>query len=348
MKISEIAAPGYERVTHFEDEQTGLNAIISVHNTALGPAIGGCRMFPYANFDAGLDDVLRLSRGMTYKNALAHIPFGGGKSVIFGDPKTEKTPDLMRAFGEAVTNFGGIYNTAEDSGIGEQDLKYVRERTKWVGGIHDENHPGGNPSPYTARGVWRGIQATARHKLGADTLSGVSVFVLGLGAVGMELSQLLHEEGARLIVADIDEAKVAQAVEKFDAERAKIADADSQSADVFAPCALGGAVNPENIDRLCVKMVAGAANNQLRTPEMGQKLFEKGILYAPDYVINAAGVISVGLDFMGEWTEAALLSRIDGIAATLREIYQRSDREATPTHIIADKMAEEIIAAPKS
>lgn len=348
MKITEIAAPGYERVAHFEDEKTGLNAIISVHNTALGPAIGGCRMFPYQNFDEGLDDVLRLSRGMTYKNALAKIPFGGGKSVIFGDPGKDKTPDLMRAFGEAVETFDGKYNTAEDSGIGEEDLKYVRETTSHVGGIHDKDHPGGNPSPYTARGVWRGIQATARHKLGAETLSGVKVIVLGLGAVGMELCRLLNEEGAELIVADINESKAAEAREKFGATIASVADADSQAADVFAPCALGGAINSQNIDKLNVKAVAGAANNQLRTPEMGQALMEKGILYAPDYVINAAGVISVGLDFMGQWSNEELNRRCDGIAATLTDIYIRSDREKQPTNVIADKMAEEIFGGAQN
>ncbi|MEK7266649.1 MAG: Glu/Leu/Phe/Val dehydrogenase dimerization domain-containing protein [Pseudomonadota bacterium] len=346
MESREVEVAGWRKVVHFADHQTGLNAIIAVHDATLGPACGGCRIRPYETFDAALDDVTRLSRGMTFKNALGGIPFGGGKAVIIADPKTEKTPEMMRAFGRAVESLGGLYYTAEDSGVSEHDMEIVHSVTKYVAGISQKG-VGGNPSPFTARGVWRGVQAAAHSKFGLTSLKDVRVAILGVGAVGMALAELLHEEGAHLVVADVNEAAVKEAVKRFGARAATPEDCVAADVDVFSPCALGGAINKNTIARLSAKIVAGAANNQLLTPEMDKALFDKGVLYAPDYVINAAGVISVGLEIMGGWSEAELTRRIDAIGPRLTAIFERSLRDNRPTGEIADEMALDVIAKAK-
>ncbi|MFQ5562237.1 MAG: Glu/Leu/Phe/Val dehydrogenase [Parvularculaceae bacterium] len=342
MKSRVVPVKGWRKVVHFEEPESGLNAIISVHDATLGPAVGGCRVWPYESFEAGLEDVKRLSRGMTFKNALAGIPFGGGKAVIFGDSHRDKTPEMLHAFGRAVESFEGLYYTAEDSGINENDIAIVREVTPYAAGI-PEKGAGGNPSPFTARGVWRGVQAAARVRLGADTLKDLRVSILGVGAVGMELARLLHEEGAKLVVADIDGTAVAEAVDRFGAEVVTPDDAVAANVDIFSPCALGGSINGNTIDRLKAKIVAGGANNQLFTPEMDQALVDRGVLYAPDYVINAAGVISVGLEILGQWTKEELSARIDKIGDTLTRIFERAAAENRPTGAIADGLALEII-----
>jgi leucine dehydrogenase len=347
MQVEELTIEGWRKVARFTDSESGLDAIISVHDATLGPAVGGCRIFPYASFDAALADVKRLSRGMTFKNALAGIPFGGGKAVIIADPKTQKTPALMRAFGRAVDRLGGLYYTAEDSGVSERDLHHVREETPYVAGVESRD-AGGNPSPFTARGVWRGVQAAAKHRLGRASLKDVKVAVLGVGAVGMALAELLHGEGARLVVADIHRAAVDEAVRRFGAEAVAPQDCAAADVDVFSPCALGGAIDAATLARLKAGIVAGAANNQLATPDMDGALLARGVLYAPDYVINAAGVISVGLEIMGRWSKAELLARIDAIADSLAGIFERSDREGRPTGAIADEMALEIIARKRA
>ena len=343
MESKVLAVEGWRKVVHFTDEAAGLNAIIAVHDATLGPGCGGCRIFPYASFEAGLEDVKNLSRGMTYKNAMGDIPFGGGKAVIFADPKKDKTPEMLKAFGRAVDSLEGLYYTAEDSGVTEEDLATIRAVTKYAAGMETKG-VGGNPSPFTARGVWRGMQAAAKHKFGSDSLKGLSVSILGVGAVGMELARLIHEEGGELVVADVNQNAVKEAVARFGAETAAPEEAAAIDADIFAPCALGGAINAETLPQLKARIVAGAANNQLKTPDMDQALKDKGVLYCPDYVINGAGVISVGLEILGTWTTDEMNKRIDAIGARLTDIFSRAEAENAPTGVIADKMALEIIA----
>jgi leucine dehydrogenase len=328
------------------DDASGLDALIAVHDATLGPGCGGCRIFPYASFEAGLEDVKNLSRGMTYKNAMGAIPFGGGKAVIFADPKKDKTPELLKAFGRAVDSLQGLYYTAEDSGVTEADMAVIRSVTKFAAGMESKGI-GGNPSPFTARGVWRGMQAAAKHKFGVDSLDGLKVSILGVGAVGMELARLVHQDGGRLVVADINKAAVTQAVANYGAEAVAPDDAIAADVDIYAPCALGGSINAGTIGRLKAKIVAGAANNQLKTPDMDQALKDRGVLYCPDYVINGAGVISVGLEIIGAWTAAEMTRRIDNIGVTLSGIFNRAEIEDAPTGAIADKMALEVIAKGK-
>ena len=342
MQFREVPVEGWKKIVHVEDEQTGLNAIISVHDATLGPGCGGVRMFPYANFDAALEDAKNLSRGMSYKNALGGIPFGGGKSVIIADPKTDKSDALFKAFGRALNELKGLYYTAQDSGISDADLAKIGAATKYVGGI-GSNGVGGNPGPFTARGVWRGMQAAARHHFKVDSLKGQRVCILGVGSVGMSLAKLLHEEGAILTVADVNDSATAIAARDFGATIVSPDEAPGQAVDIYAPCALGGAINDGTIDQLKAKIVAGAANNQLKTPEMGLALKARGILYAPDFVINAAGVISVGLEILGKWTNEEMVRRIDDIGVTLTELFQRASREGRDTAEVADEMAIEVI-----
>lgn len=346
MESRELDIVGWRKVIHVTDAATKLSAIIAVHDATLGPACGGCRVRPYETFDAALDDVKRLSRGMTFKNALGGIPFGGGKAVIIADPKTQKTPEMMRAFGRAVDSLGGLYYTAEDSGVSEHDMEIVRSVTKYAAGIAEKG-VGGNPSPFTARGVWRGIEAAAKARLDRTSLDGLRVAILGVGAVGMALGDLLHRAGARLVVADVNEKAVAEAVKRFGAIAVSPDDCIGADVDVFSPCALGGSINKETISQLKASIVAGAANNQLATPEMDKALLDRGVLYAPDYVINAAGVISVGLEILETWTEDELNRRIDAIGPRLSEIFARSARDKRPTGAIADEMALEVIAKAK-
>ncbi len=346
MKAQEIPVEGWRQIVHFEEASSGLNAIIAVHDATLGPACGGCRIRPYENFGAALEDVKRLSRGMTYKNALGGIPFGGGKAVIIADPKKDKSEAMLRAFGRAVESLNGLYYTAEDSGVTEHDLEIVRKETKFAAGVAAAGQ-GGNPSPFTARGVYRGIEAAVRFRLGRENLAGVRVSILGVGAVGMALAEMLHKAGAALCVADVNEAAVAEAVSRFGAVAVASADCVGAEADVFAPCALGGAISAATIAQLRAPIVAGAANNQLATPDMDQALLAKGVLYAPDYVINAAGVISVGLEILRQWDADELNARIDRIGETLTAIFERARREGRPTGEIADRMAMDVIARAK-
>lgn len=343
MKITEIEVPGWRKVVRAVDEAAKLDAIISVHDATLGPACGGCRMRPYATLDEALDDVKRLSRGMTFKNALAGIPFGGGKAVIISNPQTDKTPELFRAFGRALETLNGLYYTAEDSGINEHDLEIVRTVTRWVGGLEVKG-VGGNPSPFTARGVWRGVEAAVRHRLERPTLDGVSVALVGVGAVGMALAEHLHQGGAKLIVADVNAQAVREAVARFGAAAMSPEAAAAADVDVFCPNALGGAINEQTLANLSAKIIAGAANNQLARPEFDRALRDRGVLYAPDYVINAAGVISVGLEILSQWSAEEMTARIDRIGETLTGIFRRADRENRPTGEIADEMAIDIIA----
>jgi len=347
MNEMEIPADGWHRIVRFQDNDAGLDCIVSVHDVTLGPGCGGCRVYPYATFEEGLEDVKRLSMGMTYKNALAGIPFGGGKTVVFADPKTDKTPEMMHALGRAIDSLEGLYYTAEDSGMAEEDIRNVRKFTPYAAGASTDGI-GGIPSPHTARGIWRGIEAAVRHKFGRDSLDGVRVAILGVGAVGMPLAEYLYEAGCELVVADVNQQAVLEAVSRFNAREVSINAIAAEDVDVFSPCALGGTINTGTIDRLKAAIVAGAANNQLETREMGDRLHQRDILYAPDYVINAAGVISVALEIMGEWTTENINRRVDNIGITLSQIFERSSADGLPTHQVADRMAEAIISEAKT
>lgn len=327
----------HELVAFGNDPDTGLKAIIAVHNSTLGPGLGGCRMWPYAEESAALHDVLRLSRGMTYKAAITGLPYGGGKAVIIGDPKTDKTEDFLRAMGRFVHSLGGRYHTAEDVGTTVADMDILRQETPYAHGFSEAS---GNPSPATAYGVFMGIRAAVAFERGKDDLRGLTVAVQGLGNVGMRLCRYLADAGARLVVADIDEKAVRQAVREFGASPASPDTIHRAKADVFAPCALGAILNGASIPELGAKIVAGAANNQLLEPHHGAELKKRGILYAPDYVINAGGLIDI---YVGEkgGDEQAVLGRTAEIYETTTAILERAAQEDAPTNVIADRMAEE-------
>lgn len=332
---------GHERVVFGHDAETGLQAIIAIHNTALGPAVGGCRMWPYESDGAALQDALRLARGMTYKSALAGLPFGGGKAVIIGNSRTQKTPDLMRAMGRLVDELGGRYRIAEDVGTTVADMDIIATVTGHVTGT---SASGGNPSPYTAYGVFQGIRAAVEHKLHRNAdLEGIDVAIQGLGSVGYDLARRLHAVGARLHVADINPEAVNQAADEFGATTVDTHDIHAIDVDVFAPCALGGAINDQTIGDIHATIVAGSANNQLGERRHGAELSARGILYAPDYVINAGGVIELAYspDFGREHDEDAIRTHIDGLYDTLMEIFERADHQSAATNEIANKMAEE-------
>lgn len=335
-----FSAPAFDEHEHVAfrfDPETGLKAIISVHNTNLGPAVGGCRMWPYESDTLALEDALRLSRGMTYKSALANLPFGGGKAVIIGDSRTGKSEHLLRAMGRFVESLGGLYVVAEDVGTTVEDMDVLAQVTKHVACTSDGS---GNPSPYTALGVFEGLRAAVRHKLrGNADLDGVHVAVQGLGQVGFALSQRLHEAGAMLTVADISQDAVTRAADELGATPVGAADIHRIDADVFAPCALGGIFNDVTIPQLGAQIVAGAANNQLAEDRHGGALAARGVLYAPDYAINAGGIIEIA--HMGERGDAKTLEHVRAIHDTLIDLFQRADSEQLPTNVIADKMAQE-------
>ena len=326
----------HEQVVFCHDEASGLKAIIAVHNTNRGPALGGCRMWSYASEEDALTDVLRLSKGMTYKNALANLPYGGGKSVIIGDAKTEKTPAMMRAMGHMVDRLNGTYTIAEDVGTTPDDMTEIRRGTKYVKGVKGE---GGDPSPATAYGVFAGIKASVRHKLGKDDLTGLRVAVQGLGHVGYDLANQLRLAGAELTVTDIDAAAIARAQKELGATAVALDEIYDADVDVYAPCALGATLNETTIPRLRATIVAGSANNQLATEEDGDHLAQRGILYAPDYVINAGGVIHIYHEGPGYDHDQAF-AHVAGIGEVLLEVYALAEQEGLATHIAADRLAE--------
>lgn len=341
----------HEQVMFCRDAASGLRAIIAIHDTRLGPALGGCRMWPYPSEDAALTDVLRLARGMSYKSALAGLELGGGKSVIIGDPRRDKSEALWRAFGRFLDSLGGRYIAAEDAGTSVADLKQVALETRHVAGIADkpagDGVRSGDPSPVTARGVFIGLQATVEQRLGRSDLAGLRVAVQGLGSVGYRLAEQLHEAGARLWVTDLYPERVARAVAELGAEAVEAEAIYDLEVDVFAPCALGAVINDDTIPRLRAPVIAGAANNQLAEPRHGEALMERGILYAPDYVINAGGVIDIALERHG-FDRKRLLARLNGIRDTLLEIFRRAERERLPTALIADRLAEERLGGSRS
>jgi leucine dehydrogenase len=327
----------HQEVVFVRDRPSGLKAIIAMHDTSLGPALGGCRMWPYESEAAALRDVLRLSRGMTYKNALAGLDFGGAKAVIIGDAHA-KTPAMLRAFGRAVDHLGGRYITGEDVGIAVSDMEIIRSQTAHVRGIQEGGV--GDPSPYTALGVLAGMRTSAAHALGSADLGGVGVAVQGLGHVGWNLCRLLHEAGARLIVADIDQDRVGRAVADFGAEAVAAERAHAANADIFAPCALGAVLNERTIPEIRARIVAGAANNQLATAVDGWRLIERNILYAPDYAINAGGAIAIAHEGPN-FDRNALERHVEMIGETLARIFEKADAVKCATSEIADLLAEE-------
>ncbi len=332
----------HEQVVFCSDKETGLKAIIAVHSTKLGPAVGGCRLWDYVADEDALVDVLRLSRGMTYKNAMAGLPLGGGKSVIIGDAKSIKSEALFRKFGQFVHSLSGRYVSAEDVNITTADISIVGQETPYVAGLDGKS---GNPGPFTALGTYKGIKAAAKHKFGTDNLEGRTIAIQGLGSVGFYLCEHLHKEGARLIVTDINQDAVSRAVAKFGATAVGLDEIYSQQCDIYAPCALGATINDHTIEQFKCQIIAGCANNQLKEPRHGDLLRQKGILYAPDYVINAGGIINVSLELRPEgYNVDESTSMVLKIYDTLLDIFKRADEQNKPTNEIADLMAQEIIA----
>ncbi len=338
MKFREVRMPGYERVVLGSDEAAGYRGIVVVHSTALGPAIGGTRYWSYKTEDDALTDALRLARGMTYKNALAGLPFGGGKSIIIRDGEARDREQLFRAHGRMVNSLAGKYFTAEDVGTSPADMEFVLKETTYVGGLQGRS---GDPSPHTARGVFRAMQATAKHKWGSDNLVGKTVAIQGCGHVGYFLAGELARVGAKLIVTDVDGAKVKCVVEDYGASTVAPEEIYSAAADIFAPCALGGVLNDQTLPQLRAALVVGGANNQLLEPRHGDLLEQRGLVYAPDYAANAGGVINGGCREMLGWGVPETLAKTDAIYDTLLKIFALAEREKIPTYQAADRLAEE-------
>ncbi len=335
----------HETVCFAHDARTGLHAIIAVHDSRLGPAAGGCRFWNYQSDDEALADVLRLSHGMTYKNAVAGLDLGGGKSVIIGDPKAIKTPALMRAFGRAVDRLGGAYTTAEDVGVDVRDMEAVRETTRHVAGLAHGAHASGDPSPTTARGIFDGIRRAVAQRLGRNDLAGLRIIVQGLGHVGWHVCTRLHEAGAVLIVSDIDDARVRRAVTEFGATPCAPDAVFEVEADVFAPCALGAVLNARSIPALRVAIVAGAANNQLGEVADADRLHARGILYVPDFAINAGGIISVSREIAGVDDPDWVTARMSQLDANIAAILAEAEAENISPHHVAIRFAERRLEA---
>jgi leucine dehydrogenase len=350
MVFEQIGTEGFEQVVFCNDSSVGLKAIISLHSTVLGPATGGCRMWNYANEAEALHDVLRLSKGMTYKAAISGLNWGGGKAVIIGDAKTHKNTAMLERFGEYVNRLGGHYITAKDVGIGSEDLKTVKTKTPYVLGIDGEANSSGDPSPATAWGVYHGMRASAQHTLKANSLKGMRVVLQGLGSVSYSLLEHLMADGAEVIGCDIDQTMIDRATKKYGIEIVRPEAIYDVPCDIFAPSALGGSISAETLPRLKAKIVAGAANNQLATPEQGHELMRRGMTYAPDYAINAGGLINIYHEGHGQggYNRTRAFDHVAKIGATITQILERADAEKLPTHVIADRMAEERVNAAKA
>ncbi|WP_406686792.1 branched-chain amino acid dehydrogenase [Rossellomorea vietnamensis] len=332
----------YEQLVFCQDEASGLKAIIAIHDTTLGPALGGTRMWTYESEEAAIEDALRLARGMTYKNAAAGLNLGGGKTVIIGDPRKDKNEEMFRAFGRYIQGLNGRYITAEDVGTTVADMDLIHEETDYVTGISPAFGSSGNPSPVTAYGVYRGIKAAAKEAFGTDSLEGKTIAVQGVGNVAYNMCRHLHEEGANLIVTDINKEAVQRAVDEFGAKAVDINDIYGVDCDIFAPCALGAIINDETIPQLKAKVIAGAANNQLKETRHGDAIHEMGIVYAPDYVINAGGVINVADELYGYNSERAM-KKVEQVYNNVERVIEIAKRDNVPTYVAADRMAEERI-----
>jgi len=349
MFFENTARQGHESIHHFHDAETGLNAIIAIHSTALGPAAGGCRKWYYESEAQAVTDALRLSRGMTYKNAMAGLPLGGGKAVIMSDPDNPPSDDLFLAFGRCVDSLGGRYVTAEDVGVSVDNMREVKQVTDFVAGLPSrKGSAGGDPSPWTADGVYQGIEAAVKHRLGNSTLKGLRVAVQGVGKVGYDLCRQLHAAGASLVTCDVNEQNAVRTATDFGAKVVAPEQILFQDVDVLAPCAMGAILDIHSIPQIKASVIAGAANNQLATEDDGQRLRDRNILYAPDFVINGGGIISVSLEYMGNKTAADAHTQISLIPRRLADIFTEADKVQQPTNMVADSMAEAIVAARKS
>jgi leucine dehydrogenase len=337
---------GHEAVHFFNDAESGLEAIIAVHSTALGPAAGGCRYWIYPSYDEALIDVLRLSRGMSYKNAMAGLPFGGGKAVVLKRPGG-RSQELFAALGRAIDSLGGTYVTAEDVGTTVEDMQAVARETRYVSGLgSSQDVAGGNPSPKTALGVFLSIQEGWRH-LGGTSLAGIRVAVQGLGGVGYHLCRHLHQAGARLFVSDLGADRVRHAQRELEAVGVPPETILAADVDILAPCALGAILNKDTIPRISAQLIAGGANNQLASGQDGDRLRDAGILYAPDYVVNAGGIICVASEYLGTGSEAQVRARIEQIPVTLKEIFKKAAADSLPTNTVSDRIAKERLRRPK-
>ena len=345
--FDQTAFDAHERALFVHDAETGLRAIIAIHSTALGPAGGGCRLWTYASADAALTDALLLSRGMSYKNALAGLPMGGGKAVILGPLESANRRRAFEAFGRAVDSLGGNYVTAEDVGVSVSDMDAIAVATKFVSGRRAANGVGGDPSPHTARGVRIGLEAAVAHALSRTSLDGVRVALQGLGHVGAHLCRELAERGARLVVADIDTRRVEETCDLYGAQPCAPEDILFADVDVVAPCALGAILHEGVLDRLRASVIAGAANNQLATSAVGEALHQRGVTYAPDYLINAGGIIAVAAEYFGVTDVVRVDFAIERIGERTREVLERSAREDLPSAAIADSMARATIAGER-
>lgn len=334
----------YEQLVFCQDKNSGLKAIIAIHDTTLGPALGGTRMWPYNTEEEAIEDALRLAKGMTYKNAAAGLNLGGGKAVIIGDSKTDKSPEMFRAFGRYIQSLNGRYITAEDVGTTVQDMDTIHMETDFVTGISPEFGSSGNPSPITAYGIYKGMKAAAMTAFGTDSLAGKTVAVQGVGNVAYTVCDYLHKEGAKLIVTDINKDAVNRAVEAFDAIAVDPDAIYGVDCDIYAPCALGATINDDTIPQLKAKVIAGSANNQLKNDRHGDIIHEKGIVYAPDYVINSGGVINVA-DELNGYNQNRAMRKVETIYDSLMKIFDISKRDNVPTYVAADRMAEERIAS---
>lgn len=346
MRIEEIPVSGYEKVVKAHDPASGLRAMIAVHDTTLGPALGGMRMWPYKTEQEAQTDVLRLARGMTYKSAVADTGLGGGKSVIIGDAGKDKSEALFRAMGKFINSLEGRYITAEDVGTTIPDLDFVRKETKWVTGLSREAGGSGNPSPYTALGCLVGLRATLEEVWGAKSPKGLHVAVQGVGSVGAAFARLAAQEGARVTIADINPARTAALAKEIGAKIVSDAEIFGLECDVLAPSALGGILNEKTIPALRCKAIAGCANNQLLDEARdGAALLARGVLYAPDFVINAGGIINVSCELLpGGYNEQASLKKIDKIYDHLKEVFAISKAEKIPTQKAAHRLAENRLA----
>ena len=345
--FGQLSFDNHEQVVFCNDKDTGLKAIIGIHNTVLGPALGGTRMWQYANEWEALNDVLRLSRGMTFKSAITGLNLGGGKAVIIGDAKTQKTPELMKRFGEFVNGLSGKYITAEDVGMETADMDLVRTVTPYVTGISEENGGAGNPSPITAYGVFMGMKAAAKFKFGTDVLENKKVIVQGIGHVGESLVEHLTNEGAKVIIDDINQERLEAVSKKYGATIYSGNNIYAEEVDIYAPCALGATINDATIITLKAKVIAGAANNQLADElKHGRQLQEKGIVYAPDFLINAGGIINVYAE-LENYGKTEIMRKTENIYNTTLEILSNADTNNTTTHQAALNIAKSRIEARK-
>lgn len=338
--MGQMADMGHEQVVFCNDKATGLKAIIAIHNTVLGPALGGTRMWNYASETEALRDVLRLSRGMTFKAAISGLSLGGGKAVIIGNSYTDKSEALFRRFGQFVDSLGGRYITAEDVGISPQDMQYVHMETKHVTGLPESMGGSGDPSPVTAYGVYMGMKACARNKWGNDSLAGKKVFVQGVGHVGENLVKHLTEEGAKVYISDIDMERLKRVADTYKSEVVMGNGVYDLDIDIYAPCALGATVNTGTLQRLKCSIIAGAANNQLEDEEVhGRMIMQKGIIYAPDFLINAGGLINVNSE-VHHYDRKKSMEMTENIYNTTLDILKKSKEEGIPTSVAAQRIAE--------